>query len=269
MIPDIASSFLGGPTKQIAKPLSDFASHELMFSALKPSAAGTASVAESMGRVKTMLEGGFNVSQKGVEKMHEKLSWLEGEIRSILSKSPEKTTLADISAQGTKSREQFILQRDQQTVDRVFDEISKKYFPKGEMSVEDAHLLKQKIYKNVKEKSYASGELQSAEKEGMMGTARGIRESELRAGVGPQLAEQQKIMDVLEPAEKRAIVELRNNPVGIALLAHNPKMMALYIGDRSSAFKSALANLINQSNVSGKIGAGGGVSLYELGNAGQ
>jgi hypothetical protein len=202
--------------------------------------------------------------------MHGKLSGLENDIRSILSKSSEKTTLADISAQGSKSREQFVLEKDQQTVDKVFDQIKKKYFPKGEMSVEDAHLLKQKIYKNVKEKSYASGELQSAEKEGLMGSARGIRESEIRAGVGPQLAEQQKLMDVLEPAEKRAIVELRNNPVGIALLAHNPKMMALYIGDRSSAFKSAVANMINQSNVSGKVGSAG-VSLYDLSqqNAGQ
>jgi hypothetical protein len=254
--------FGGQITGQTVKPIANMLSKELMYSALKPSSVN-ASVAENFAKVKTMLEGGYNVTAGGVEKMKGRVGALEDEIRNLVKASPETVSLADVAKESKGVRESFLLDKDQKTVDRIFDEMKRKYFPKG-MSMEEAHALKQRIYKSVKDKAF-SGELQSAEKESLMGVARGIRGKEITVpGVEARLAEQSRLLEVLEPAEKRAIAELRNNPAGLSLLAHNPKLMALYIGDRSSAFKSVLANLINQSAVSPLVGTAGTISLQEL-----
>jgi hypothetical protein len=254
--------FGGQITGQTVKPIANMLSKELMYSALKPSSVN-ASVAENFAKVNTMLEGGYNVTAGGVEKMKGRVGALEDEIRNLVTQSPERVSLADVSKESKGVRESFLLDKDQKTVDRIFEEMKRKYFPKG-MSMEEAHALKQKIYKSVKDKAF-SGELQSAEKESLMGVARGIRGKEITVpGVEARLAEQSRLLEVLEPAEKRAIAELRNNPAGLSLLAHNPKLMALYIGDRSSAFKSVLANLINQSRVSPLVGTAGTISLQEM-----
>lgn len=259
----IPALFAGQITGQTVKPIANFLSKELMYSALKPSSVN-ASVAENFNKVQTMLEGGYNVTAGGVEKMKGRVGALEDEIRNLVKASPEQVSLADVSKEAQGVRGSFILDKDQKTVDRIFEEMKRKYFPKG-MSMEEAHALKQKIYKSVKDKAF-SGELQSAEKESLMGVARGIRGKEITVpGVEERLAEQSRLLEVLEPAEKRAIAELRNNPAGLSLLAHNPKLMALYIGDRSSAFKSVLANMINQSRASPLVGTAG-MSLYELSN---
>lgn len=126
------------------------------------------------------------------------------------------------------------------------------------MPVQLAQKMKQGTYQ-VLSKKY--GQLGSAETEAQKGLARGLKEEIASAVPGVQSlnAEESRLITTMNVAERRALMELNKNPMGLAALAHNPMSLAMFMADRSAAFKSVAARMIN-SAAPGVASTGQGLS---------
>lgn len=124
----------------------------------------------------------------------------------------------------------------------------------GEMSVQQAQNLKQGTYRVLQGKY---GEAGSAETEAQKGLARGLKEEIATAVPGIQgLNEaESSLIKTLDVAERRALLEMNKNPVGLTALAHNPIAAAGFLADRSAAFKAIAARMIhNATPAAGAVG---------------
>jgi hypothetical protein len=108
----------------------------------------------------------------------------------------------------------------------------------------------------------------SADVEAQKTLARGLKEGIVKAE--PQIAglneQESKLIKTLNVAERRALMQVNNNPAGMAWLTHDPKRWAAFVADKSSLFKSLLARMLYSGAEEGSKTAGqvGGVSLYGL-----
>jgi lysozyme family protein len=93
------------------------------------------------------------------------------------------------------------------------------------------------------------GEETSAAVETQKGLARGIKE-ELEAKI-PEIAglnaEEKSLIRTLNVADRRALMELNKNPFGLAILAGDAASRAVFMADKSAAFKALLARMIYRS----------------------
>lgn len=266
-------TLIGG---EIAKagtvPLKSF-SKDWMSRALKPTLeqkkSGDAAVA-----IDTLLKKGINPTEGGVTKLKQMIGSLEDDISSLVQKSGAEVNRSDIvpavKVTFDKFKNQVNRGADMNTLKSSWGEFLKTYFPGGRptIPVQEAHRLKQGTYKMLGERPYLK-ELNPAATEAQMAIASGLRE-----GVGkavpdalPLLAEQQKLIQTLNVAERRALMDLNKNPGGLALLAHNPASFAAFMADKSTLFKSIVARMANavaeRPAIPQNIGRGT-VSLYEM-----
>ena len=117
--------------------------------------------------------------------------------------------------------------------------------PQQNIPVQLAQKLKQGTYKVLSGKY---GEAGSAATEAQKALARGLKEeiaSEVPAIAGLN-AHESKLIDTLNVAERRALMDMNKNPAGLALLAHDPSTALAFMADKSAAFKALAARLINQ-----------------------
>lgn len=117
----------------------------------------------------------------------------------------------------------------------------------GPISVQEAQALKQGTYKALKGKY---GEAGSAATEAQKALARGLKDKIADAvpGIGQLNAEEARLLTTLSVSERRALIELNKNPVGLAALAGNPAGFVAFMADRSAAFKSLVARAINKTS---------------------
>jgi hypothetical protein len=112
--------------------------------------------------------------------------------------------------------------------------------------VQLAQKLKQGTYKVLSGKY---GEAGSASTEAQKALARGLKEeiaSEVPAIAGLN-AEESKLITTLKVAERRALMEMNKKPIGLAALAGDSKAALAFMADKSAAFKSLAARMINQA----------------------
>jgi hypothetical protein len=272
---------VGGDIAKISavplQKLSRWTAEELMGSALKPSVSQWKS-GEGATAVKTMLEKGLNVTPKGITKLHTELESLQQRVSDAISKSGGTVSKADVvkTIEDAKSffRGGTSEIEDMKIINDVVNQFEKAPSVKGlkDIPVQVAQRMKQLEYRKL-DKAY--GTLGDAEETARKGTARGLKEGIEK--VAPEVkelnAEEAKIYQTLPVVERRAMMEINRNPGGLALLTHNPKVAAIFMGDKSSAFKSWLANKINEiarhapsvARTAGQTGA----SLAEIGAQGS
>lgn len=113
--------------------------------------------------------------------------------------------------------------------------------------VQLAQQLKQGTYR-VLSKKY--GQLGSAEIEAQKGLARGLKEGVADAvpEVSALNATESKLLDTLSVVERRVLQDANKNPMGLASLAHHPIGWAMFMADRSAAFKSIAARMANSAS---------------------
>jgi hypothetical protein len=119
--------------------------------------------------------------------------------------------------------------------------------------VQIAQQIKQGTY-GILNKKY--GQIGSAETEAQKGLARGLKESIADAvpGVGALNAKESALIKTLGVTERRALMDLNKNPMGLSLLANNPASWAMFMADKSALFKSLAARMVNPSESgSGKL----------------
>ena len=109
------------------------------------------------------------------------------------------------------------------------------------MPVQLAQSMKQGTYTSLGNKSY--GELGGADIEAQKALARGLKE-EISSAVGSVAGlnrRQSELMNAVEIAERRALIEGNKNPAGLALLANDPMAGIGFLADRSALAKSLAA----------------------------
>lgn len=267
------------PAQKVAKSLRKGA-EDLMQSALKPTPKDLLN-GKAAQAIDTMLEKGIPATPKGLEQIRTQIEVLNSQIKDAIATSPERVEtrklmrpvvekLRDFKRQVNpeadvnsikKSWNEFknhpLLQRatPEQVIPGERDPYtglttSEKIIPssgKDDMPVQTAQALKQGTYKQLAKKY---GQLGSAEVEAQKAIARGLKEQVAAKvpEVAPFNLEESKLLNVLSVAERRIVMEANKNPMGLSLLAKNPKAWAAFMADRSAAAKSLLAQIMDKTS---------------------
>lgn len=117
---------------------------------------------------------------------------------------------------------------------------------RGNLPVDVAQQIKQGTYKVLKGKY---GEVGSASTEAQKALARGLKENiaQVVPGIGALNAEESRLLKTLSVTERRALMDMNKNPLGLAALAGNPTGFAAFMADRSAAFKALVARISNRT----------------------
>jgi hypothetical protein len=236
----------------------------LMQSAIKPTIAQLKS-GDADTAVNMLLERGINPTAGGVNKLRALIDDTDNQITTAIAGSPATIDKQNVLNRLTGTRSNFTNQvsptADLSAIQGVADDFAAHpSFAGGSIPVQGAQELKKGTYK-VLAKKY--GQQGAADVEAQKALARGLKEEIATAVPGIQglNAEQSKLLTTLDVAERRALMEMNKNPMGLAALAGSPASWAMFMADKSALFKSLAARMINSSS------GGAGSSLAMLGQS--
>lgn len=243
----VAAKFGGEAGKYVGRKLSG-AAENMMRSALKPvlkaQQTGDADVA-----VRTMLDNGLNVTKSGVEKLRNMVDDVNTQIEGKIAYSPDMILKDDVlkALDATRSRfgNQVSPASDLAAIDAVASGFrSHPRLPSDFIPIQQAQEMKQGTYSILRNKY---GQLGSAETEAQKALARGLKEEIAKAvpGIADLNAKESSLLKTLKVAERRVLMDMNKNPMGLSLLASNPATWAAFMADRSDAFKSIAARMAN------------------------
>jgi hypothetical protein len=278
MLPDIATfplSSLRAATK-VGVPLSQMAGRQaekLMGEALKPTPTQWLS-GEGKAAVKTMLEKGLNVSEKSVVKLEAELKSLQDRVSNAIKTSGGTVPKDEVVKTIKQAKDQFkggtSELDDMKIIDAVVKQFEKAPSVRGMKDIPVQVAQRMKVLEGQKLRDYYGVPGMGPEIAARKGTTRGLKEGIEK--VFPEVkelnAEEQKIYRTLPVLERKAMMEIGRDKVGLAFLAHNPKAASAMVIGKSSMFKSWLSNRINQyanSMMPRGIESAGAMSLYEVG----
>lgn len=243
---------------RVVSPAVDWVSKWLMQSAIKPTIkqlqTGDADTA-----VQTLLEKGLSPTKGGVEKLRGLIGEKNKEIASAIQGSTAQVNKFAAARPLSETARQFTRQvnptDDLNAITKAgLDFLQHPAYPGTTIPVQAAQELKQGTYK-ILAKKY--GQVGTAETEAQKALARGLKD-EIAAAV-PVVkglnAEEARLLTTLDVAERRALMELNKNPMGLALLANNPGTWAAFIADRSAAFKALAARMLYSANRGAEMAA--------------
>lgn len=260
----------GGEVSKLAAPALRAGAEKLMTSALKPGYAELKS-GDAAKAVSTMLDEGISVTQGGVDKLRGQIDKINDAITAKLADNPAtieafKVVRGRLDELKDRVMKQVTPNADVATVEKAVNEFLNHPLLKqvGEIPVKLAQEMKQGTYRALGGKSY--GELKGADTEAQKTLARGLKEEVASAvpGIAELNAKESSLLNALEQVQKRALMEGNKNAGGLAWLAKNPAAWAAFMADKSSAFKSAVARMVNagQEQIPATA-ARGGVAAYE------
>jgi hypothetical protein len=242
-----AAKLAGAAGSGISSLIGD-ASTRLMQSAIKPTIAQLKS-GDAATAVRTLLDYGINPTVKGVQTLRDKIGGLNDQIADMISNSPATVSRNKVVKSLDDVRRQFGTQvsptSDLNAIQGVAEDFMAHPGIVGDaIPVADAQAMKQGTYR-VLAKKY--GQIGSADTEAQKALARGLKEEIAGAVPGVQglNAEESRLISTLNVAERRALMELNKNPMGLASLASNPTSWAAFMMDKSALFKSLAARSLN------------------------
>lgn len=252
---------------QAGNALSDAASSgakRLMQSAIKPTIKQLKS-GDAATAVDTLLEYGINPTKAGVEKLRNLIDSRNSEISNLIGSSSatvdKNAVLNALGGVRQKFGNQVSPTGDLSAIENVANDFaSHPNLPSNDIPVQVAQKMKQGTY-NVLSGKY--GQMGSAETEAQKALARGLKDEIASAvpGVGPLNAEESRLLTTLNVSERRALMEMNKNPMGLAALAHDPVSFALFMADKSAAFKALAARALNASAPAGRLAGQGALGL--------
>lgn len=235
----------------------------LMQSAIKPTIAQLKS-GDADTAVNVLLERGISPNQAGVNKLRDLLDSLDDQVTTSIANSSATVDKQNVLNRLAGTRAQFGNQvsptADLNAIQAVADDFLANPAVPLAIPVQQAQELKRGTYKVLAKKYDKVG---SAEVEAQKALARGLKEEVAAAVPGVQGLndEMSKLITTLDVAERRALMEMNKNPMGLAALAQSPASWAAFMADRSSAFKAIAARMLNASS------GGAGSALQALGNS--
>lgn len=243
---------------------------ELMQSALKPTIKQLKS-GDAATAIDTMLENGFSATKGGVAQIKAKIAELNAQIADAIASSGATISRGDVGQRLMTTLEKFSKQvnpeADMAAVRRAWEEFKNHPLLKGQsdIPVQLAQELKQGTYKQLSKKY---GQMGNAEVEAQKGLARGLKEgiAEAVPEVAGLNAKESDLIKTLNVAERRALMDLNKNPIGLSWLAHNPATFAAFMADKSALFKSLAARMLySGSDQIPAAAARGSIALSEIG----
>jgi hypothetical protein len=263
---------LGGEVAKGASLAFQAEGKRMMQSALKPTLE-TLRTGKAGKAIDTMLEEGINVTPGGVDKLQDKISGLNQQIKQLIQNSPatvDKSKVANTLQDAlTKFEKQVTPQSDVAAIQKAWDEFLNHplLVGKQDIPVNLAQELKQGTYRSLGDKSY--GELKGADIEAQKTLARGLKEEIAKAvpQVQPLNAEESKLLNALNVAERRVLMDANKNPAGLGWLTTNPAKFVGFMADRSPLFKSLIARMLySGSEQIPATAARVGIGAFEAGN---
>lgn len=248
---------------------------DLMQSALKPTIKQLKS-GDAATAIDTMLEGGYNATAGGVKAIKAEIGRLNDQIKDVIANSGASIKKSDVGKSLIDLLDKFKMQvnptADMNAVRQAWLDFRNHPLLAGktDIPVQLAQELKQGTYNQLKKKY---GQMGTADVEAQKGLARGLKE-EIASAV-PEIAglnaKESALIRTMNVAERRALMELNKNPMGLALLAHSPASWAAFMADKSALFKSLAARAIySGSDQIPATAARGGIALSEIaGGAGR
>ena len=243
------------PTESAGKALQS-AGKRTMTSALKPTLAAHQS-GDAATAAQVMLDKGLNVTPNGAAALESALSDINQQISNRISNSPARVDLGDALRGVPQLRDRFLNQvdpiPDMEAIQGVVNRFStsprftyNRASGVMDMPIQDAQAIKQGTYRVLSGKY---GEQGSALTEAQKTLARGLKEGIAQAepAVAAMNAEESKLISTLGVVERRVLMQMNNNPQGLAALAKNPAAWANMMADKSPLFKSLAARLLNSS----------------------
>lgn len=267
-VPSIAM----GPASKLASPSLQAGARSLMQSAMKPTLEALRT-GKAASAIDTMLEEGVNVTKGGVEKLRSQIGELNQQIADAIASSPATVDKGKVASELQGTLNKFLNQvnpsADKAAIEKAWNEFLTHPLLTGvrDMPVQLAQKLKQGTYKALGEKSY--GELKGAEIEAQKTLARGLKD-EISAAVpevGPLNAKESDLINALNVAQRRVLIDGNKNPASFGIL--HPETLALWLADRSPLAKSLLARMMYSGSqqipaTAGRV-AGAGVGSQYLG----
>lgn len=226
-------------------------SRRLMQSAVKPTIkqlkTGDARVA-----VDTLLDYGITPNKRGTEKLRMTIDSLNDDIASRIAGSTatvsRQKALDYLAAVRAKAGNQVSPTADMGAIQGVSDDfMSHPAITSDAIPVQQAQELKKGTYQALRGQY---GQVRGSAIEAQKAVARGLKDqiADVVPGIGPLNAEEARLLKTLDVAERRALMEMNKNPVGLSVLASNPIGFAAFMADRSAAFKSLAARAINRAS---------------------
>lgn len=226
--------------------------NRLMQSSIKPTIkelkSGDAAIA-----VQTLLDNGISPNAKGVNKLRDLISVINDDIANRIAGSNAVIDKGNVVNALGGTRQKFANQvsptSDLNAISGVVDDfMSHPTYPGQTLPIQAAQELKRGTYKTLAKKY---GQLGSAEVEAQKGLARGLKDE--IANAIPEIAglnaQEAKLITTLNVAERRALMEMNKNPMGLAALATNPASWAAFMADRSAGFKAIAARMLNRATL--------------------
>lgn len=241
---------VGGVVGEKAASAVETGAKKLMQSAIKPTI-NQLKTGEAETAVQTLLDYGISPTKAGVNKIREIINSKNDEIASLIGASN-----ATVDKQAVVNRLGDVINRfsnqvsptaDLAAIRGVADDfLAHPVYNGATIPVQAAQELKQGTYRTLSKKY---GQIGSAETEAQKGLARGLKEEVAQAVPGVQAlnAEESRLLATLDVAERRALMEVNKNPMGLAALAGNPLSWAAFMADRSAAFKAMAARMLNRT----------------------
>lgn len=240
---------LGGEVAKGVSPAFQAEGKRMMQSALKPTLE-TLRTGKAGKAIDTMLEEGVNVTAGGVDKLQNKITGLNQQIAQLIQNSPATVDKAKVASTLqdalTKFEKQVTPMSDLAAIEKAWQEFLNHplLVGKQDIPVKLAQELKQGTYRSLGDKAY--GELKGADIEAQKTLARGLKEEIAKAvpQVQPLNAEESKLLNALNVAERRVLMDANKNPAGLGWLTMNPAKFVGFMADRSPLFKSLIARML-------------------------
>lgn len=272
-LPAVAGMGIG----RTVAPLMEAGAEKLMASALKPTLKDwrTGRADQAIG---TMFDEGVNATRGGMETLRKRVFDIGDKVKGELAGSN-----ATVDKGAVASRIQDAIAKIEkgnptpqdmtQAAERVYNQFMQNGLVPRDIPVQQAQELKQGIYKILEDKYGARVGIDPGTVAAQKALARGFKE-EISAAV-PQIealnARNSNLINALKVGERRALMDLNKNPMGFALLTHNPATLAAYMADKSALFKSIVARTMNAGakEIPEGIGAAAGVGYSASQDQGQ
>ena len=243
---------LGGEPAKAASSAIRSGSERLMQSALKPSITSL-KTGQAAQAISTMLDEGITVSKGGVAKLKAMISALNDDVVRAIVASPatvDKNKVANaLLVPLRKFERQVNPTADMRAIEGAWTEFINHPLLSGKQNipVQLAQEIKQGTYKTLGDKAYSRLGIGAADEAAQKALAGGLRE-EIATAV-PEVAQlnakEAKLLNALQNAEHRALSEGNKNLSGLAWLSNNPAAWGAFMADRSAAFKSIVARMLN------------------------
>jgi hypothetical protein len=261
----IPTLFGGQLAKAVATEPMKAAGRTVMQSALKPTIQDL-NTGKATRAIDTLLKEGINPTKGGVEELRTMVNTLGDDVERIIANSPATIQKGEVGKSLLDTFNQFKNQvnpqADLETIKKAW--LAFRNHPaligKQDIPVQVAQQMKQGTYAQLAKKY---GQMGSADIEAQKALARGLKDQISKAvpEVAPLNARQSELINAMNVAERRAMMDSNRNLLSLSPLANGPAGFAAFMADRSAWIKGLLARALYSGSgavpgAAGQVAAG-------------